>query len=198
MPSPPARVYAVGRLPSLPPSFGRNRRLIYERSCHKLNEKSSAGEIIDDPVASACRREGVPRGKKEGMAGKRQDWLQRSGIAGPIYKSSSRCLVRSRSVATVDRPRCGRRRGERARAASALGSISININYPSHYNHTPATVGSVGGARRGTAEPRGAGDEPRDSRVSPGVAYARKTRVRFTKLGPLASLLSILAKMGFV
>ena len=59
-----------------PPLGGRNRRLIYERSCHKLNEKSSAGEIIDDPVASACRREGVPRGKKEGMAGKRQDWLQ--------------------------------------------------------------------------------------------------------------------------
>ena len=75
VPSPPTRVYAVGRLP-LPPSLGRNHRLIYERSCHKLNEKSSAGEIIDDPVASACRREGVPRGKKEGMAGKRQDWLQ--------------------------------------------------------------------------------------------------------------------------
>ena len=75
-PSPPTHVYAVGRLPLPPPSLCRNRRLIYERSCHKLNEKSSAGEIIDDPVASACRREGVPRGKKEGMAGKRQDWLQ--------------------------------------------------------------------------------------------------------------------------
>ena len=116
-PSPPTHVYAVGRLPLPPPSLCRNRRLIYERSRHKLNEKSSAGEIIDDPVASACRLEGAPtEGRKKAWrgrearqaAGRRRSGLARPKVyrvvARPIYKSSSRCLLRSRSVATVDRP----------------------------------------------------------------------------------------------
>ena len=48
----------------------RNRRLIYERSCHKLNEKSSASKIIDDPVRLPSAEEGRKDGGERRHTGK--------------------------------------------------------------------------------------------------------------------------------